>query len=344
MLTKTSIWDVRIHTTAELLRFPEPKWLIDSFLHEQETACLWGPPNCGKSFIALDWALSVASGTPWLGHFDTIQSPVLYMAGEGAFSLQKRVRAWQQAHEGVDVDSAYFHVRPLPLLEDEVIDALGEALESFVLDIGVSLNPGLIIIDTLSQFFGGGDEVGPEMAKFVNNVRRLSHEQNLSVLIVHHSNATGQRERGHTALRGNVDAMYEARPKNIQRIEDGVMILTDKQRDAAKGDGLAVGFEEWQFGRDRSSLVPMYDEHANVTTLPMVHSSLMRILAHIDASESPETESISNVGLMEELGLPKKTFYRRMEALTAKKLIKTAGRGKSALTYLGRAVLAKEER
>ena len=41
-------------------------------------AILYGPPGAGKSFVALDFALSVASGRAWHGH-EVRQGPVLYV-------------------------------------------------------------------------------------------------------------------------------------------------------------------------------------------------------------------------------------------------------------------------
>lgn len=332
---------VHFHTINELLLLPKPKWLIQDFLHQQETACLWGPPNCGKSFVAIDWALCVSAGVPWLGRYDTLQCPVIYMAGEGAASLQKRVLAWQECY-GVDhLDNAYFQVRPLPLCEEDVILTIQEELENYYDgEHDPGLNPGLVVVDTLSQFMGGRDEVGPDMALFVSNLRKLSHEENLSVLIVHHSNAGGARERGHTALRGNVDAMYEAKPRDKYNILEGVTILTDKQRDSAKAEGLAVAFE--MFG---DSLVPQYDEERNNTEKPpiTVSPALRAILQAFDSLESTTTESCSHENLMEALGISKATFHRQLKVLYALGVVKSAGRGKSALTFLGRDVLRLED-
>jgi hypothetical protein len=334
---------VKFYTVNELLQIPEPRWLIEDIIHQQETAALWGPPNCGKSFIAIDWALCVSAGVPWLGRYKTIQSPVIYMAGEGSASLQKRVRAWIECYDVAHLDAAYFQVRPLPLREEDVIDEILTALQDFgtVENPEAGLNPGFVVIDTLSQFFGGGDENGPDMALFVSNVRRLSHEQNLSVLMVHHSNATGLRERGHTALRGNVDAMFEAKAHDKTDILAGVTLLTDKQRDSAKGRGIAV-----QFNPYRDSLVPSYDEERNATEMPPVRLSraVRKLLQEFEAQESPQTESCIHIDLMADLGMTKTTFHRRLQTLKDLKLIGNAGRGKSALTFLGREVLRQEER
>ena len=45
-----------------------------------EQAVIYGPSGEGKTFVALDWALSVATGRSWQGK-QTKQGPVVYIAG-----------------------------------------------------------------------------------------------------------------------------------------------------------------------------------------------------------------------------------------------------------------------
>ena len=130
---ETSAFCVDILTTRQLLASQEPPWLIDGFIHETEIGAFWGAPGTGKSFVALDWALSVATGQPWLGRYPVIQGPVLYMCGEGAPSLAKRIDGWMAAHGVKDtVSNAYFITRALPLREEEAIKAVQDALETFL--------------------------------------------------------------------------------------------------------------------------------------------------------------------------------------------------------------------
>jgi hypothetical protein len=226
---------VEILTGDQLMRQPEPPWLIDSLIHEQEIGAFWGPPSSAKSFVALDWALSIAAGVPWQG-FETKQGPVLYLAGEGGYSLARRISAWQAEHPFVPcMPPVYFVIRPLPLREYEALEAIQTALTQYQGRDDFApqdINPSLIVVDTLSQFFGSGDEVGPEMRDFVENIRELSRMHSSAVLVIHHSNAKGERERGHSALRGNVDVMYALTGKKTDGILSSVVMVNDKQRDA----------------------------------------------------------------------------------------------------------------
>jgi hypothetical protein len=49
----------RLLTVDEVLNMPRPKWLIEGILKEGTLAVLYGEPKSTKSFVALDWAVSV---------------------------------------------------------------------------------------------------------------------------------------------------------------------------------------------------------------------------------------------------------------------------------------------
>jgi RecA-family ATPase len=51
----------------------EQTWLIEGLWSAQAVGIIGGEPKCGKSFLALDLAVSVASGTACLRHFPTRQ-------------------------------------------------------------------------------------------------------------------------------------------------------------------------------------------------------------------------------------------------------------------------------
>ena len=65
---------------------PPRQWLIPAILPKEGIALLYGPPGCGKSFLTMNWSLSIASGRQWLGH-PVLQGPVAYIAGEGSFGI-----------------------------------------------------------------------------------------------------------------------------------------------------------------------------------------------------------------------------------------------------------------
>lgn len=52
---------------SDLLKLPDPEPLIDGTLDQGTVALLYGKWGTLKSFIAYDWAASIATGRPWQG-------------------------------------------------------------------------------------------------------------------------------------------------------------------------------------------------------------------------------------------------------------------------------------
>ena len=79
---------MRLPTTrAAMLAPPDPNdqtWLIEGLWSAHSVGIIGGQPKCGKTFLALDLAVSVASGTPCLRHFPTPKAGrvLLFAAGE----------------------------------------------------------------------------------------------------------------------------------------------------------------------------------------------------------------------------------------------------------------------
>jgi RecA-family ATPase len=80
----------RFLTLDELGNLPEPKWMVEGLFEQDALVMLVGPPGSFKSFLAIDWALSLACGRPW-NNRATVPSRVLYALGEGKASLLKRI-------------------------------------------------------------------------------------------------------------------------------------------------------------------------------------------------------------------------------------------------------------
>lgn len=79
---------------SELSALPKPDPLINGIISKHGVVLLVGQYGAGKTFLSLSMALSIGTGHQWLGR-DVEQSPVLFVVGEGAHGLDKRVAAWE---------------------------------------------------------------------------------------------------------------------------------------------------------------------------------------------------------------------------------------------------------
>ena len=62
--------------------FREPRWAIPDLVPEG-AAVVAGKPKSGKSWLALDWAVAVASGGRAMGNVQCEEGAVLLLALEG---------------------------------------------------------------------------------------------------------------------------------------------------------------------------------------------------------------------------------------------------------------------
>jgi hypothetical protein len=247
---------VNFLTTQELLSLPNPSWLIRHILPETGLNLLFGPTQQGKSFVALDWALSISAGIPWLGEYPVKQGHVVYIAAEGGQGIKKRVAAWM-AHKRVEkLPNITWFLEPLNLREEDVVGTFMEKLRTRTLPVKEKGAPShftteaiyhedgsitpvpymsirLIVIDTLSRCFGGEDEnMSSTMTAFIGAVEQFCLEHGAAVLIIHHTNAGGLRERGHSSLKGAVDASFHCTAVIEQgQTPTSILLENNKQKD-----------------------------------------------------------------------------------------------------------------
>jgi len=205
------------------------QWLVEGFLERQALGMIWGPPASFKSFIALDWALCVATGTPWFGQPVT-QGPVFYIAGEGRRGIRKRISAWLTAN-GMPIDK-------LPgefYMSRGAVNARSLKFAEALVDMSKTTGkPLLVVIDTLNRNFGGGDENSATDVGMLLDVcdRALGQVLGATVLIVHHATKDGNGYRGSSALRGGMDFEFEVRREGMSaelvshKVKDGPELPT----------------------------------------------------------------------------------------------------------------------
>ena len=63
-------------TLEQVFVLPPPVWQIDQHFAVGSLVTLFGPSGVGKSFVALDYALCIATGRPYLGRFESLRGPV----------------------------------------------------------------------------------------------------------------------------------------------------------------------------------------------------------------------------------------------------------------------------
>lgn len=177
-------------------------WTIKHVLPADSIGVMFGAPGTFKSFIALDMALHIAHGMPWLGK-RTKQGPVIYLAAEGGTGLMKRIRAWHAMH-GRTWEAIDFRVIAVPVMLNSNAMAVTEAARA------VGLTPTLVVVDTKSQTDEGEENSSTDTANYFRQLGVCFRALwNCTVLVIHHSgHSATERPRGSSAILGNVDFMY----------------------------------------------------------------------------------------------------------------------------------------
>ena len=221
------------------LKYREPDYIIDELFETETLGLLFGDPGCGKSFLAVDIALAVASGTPFHGRH-VKQGSVFFIAGEGHNGLARRFAAWAKARDvslaGVPL---FKSERAAQFLDGASAKAVADAVASLAKDHG---QPTLIIIDTLARNFGAGDENNTkDMSEFVVAVDDLKARfPGCAVLIVHHSgHAEKQRARGAMALKGALDLEFR-----VEKDGDAMRLINTKMKDAEPPSDMFFSFRQ----------------------------------------------------------------------------------------------------
>ena len=193
-------------------------YVIDGHVEADSLDLIFGEPGCGKSFISIDMACCVATGTPWHGH-EVKQGLVIYIAGEGHNGLAKRFKAWEVS-TGVSLKGAplYKSHRAAQLYDMNVAIDVAQAVQE-VSDQCAQI-PALIIIDTVARNMGGDENSTQDMNLFIEHIDSLlRHPYKAAVMLVHHSGkASPNQARGSTALRGALDAEYQVEMDNQKMI------------------------------------------------------------------------------------------------------------------------------
>lgn len=245
-----------LKSLSELRQTPPPTYQVAPYVIDKSFAVLFGAPASYKSFLALDWALSIAHGVDW-NERPVMQGTVVYLALEGQTGLATRSEAWHRERGLKETDAPFYAVTTPISLADEAGD-LGLLMDG--IDDGLAGEmPSMIVVDTLARSFVGKDEnSSTDMGMFVRNVDLLIERYDCTVLVVHHSGKQTERGmRGSSALRGAVSSEFEL-VKEVGTQTVALHVRKQKDVEEAEQQWLTAREVSWvqsAFGEEQSSLV-----------------------------------------------------------------------------------------
>jgi hypothetical protein len=157
-------------------------WLVEQLWTHQAVGVIGGGPKLGKSWLALDMAVSIASGTPCLATFQVhVSGPVLlYAAEDSAAALRARIETLARVRrldfDKLDVRVITADSLRLDRLEDQ------DRLEATV----VLHRPLLLVLDPLIRIHAIDENVSGQVAALLGYLRMLQRKTGTAVALVHH--------------------------------------------------------------------------------------------------------------------------------------------------------------
>ncbi|ARJ67592.1 hypothetical protein WV31_18995 [Magnetospirillum sp. ME-1] len=227
-----------------------PSWLIGDYVPAKSLTCLYGKRGQGKTFLALDWACSIAMGRAWQEQAVT-RGRVAYLLAERPDGLKRRLMGWLHHAGKPDL------IKGEPFTDDGKIHWLQFTQADFLLDVDNSPDPerrgnnelikmleaefpkerplALLVIDPLAAFMSGSENETTDMQRFVRGCLKIISRLKCSILLIHHegkgnvNNILGAR--GSSALEAGMDTVLYLAPRNNDMIAE---LRVTKQREGAE--------------------------------------------------------------------------------------------------------------
>jgi hypothetical protein len=287
-----------------------PAALVDGYLYQDSLAWLGGKPGHAKTFVSVEISCCVGTGTPWHGH-RVKQGLVVYLIAEGASGIAARVDAWSLAN-GRPAENIVFLPVPVRMMETVDVAAFGQLI--------ADLGPVLVVLDTQARVTVGAEENSSrDMGRFVDALEDVRRQCGACILVVHHEPRNGENLRGSTALEGAATTIVRAS-------KDGTVVelSNPKQKDTPEQPPMLL------------ALTPVGSSavlsHEAVGISGFTTESEHHVLTVL--RDSFGTRGATKTELRDAAGQAKSTWYRSINALVNKGLVRETKEGRSTVYTL----------
>jgi hypothetical protein len=227
--------------TAKDARMPRPdlQWIVKDLIIEGSLGMIVGDAGTGKTYIALDIAISIAEGQPWLGR-EVLQGPVLIIDEEsGEHRLSIRLKKIIEGHHGSDDTPLYFMSYQGMDLKNG-LDTF--EIEKFIIEKGIKF----VVIDSLMEVIQGADEnASKDMTPVLYTLNKIKERTQTTFFLIHHTSKSGDNYRGSTAIKGAVDLMLHVdKPEKGETVKIKSLKFRDGEPVSFKAD---LKFSDYDF-------------------------------------------------------------------------------------------------
>lgn len=206
----------------------EQRWLIEGLWARSAIGLIGGAPKCCKTWLGLDMAVSVASGTAAMGHFAVVQSgpTLVYLAEDALPQVRARIDALCR-HRRIDIATLDLHVITAPVLRLDLAADQQRLAQTIA-----SLRPRLVLLDPLVRMHRLDENSAAEISGLLGYIRDLQRQFDVAIVLVHHASKK-QRSQPGQALRGSSD-LHAIGDCNAYLARDGERIVLTIEHRAAR--------------------------------------------------------------------------------------------------------------
>ena len=230
---------------------PGCNWLIEKLWLAESVGFLGSPPKHFKSWLAMEMAVSVASGAPCLGTFPVpTPGPVLlYAAEDSAPAVRQRLESLA-LHHRVELERLPLWVITADSLRLDRPDDR-ERLEATV----AQYKPRLLILDPLIRLHQQDENASGPMAALLGFFRALQRKAADAIALIHHTRKMAAPSGAGYSLRGSSDfyAWTDAF-LHLQR-RHGRLTLTAEHRAAPPFGPIALDLIHSESGQPHLAIV-----------------------------------------------------------------------------------------
>lgn len=179
---------------------PERRWLVERLWTRAGVGIIGGAPKSLKSWLGLDLAISVASGTPCLDRFDVAEAggALVYMAEDAAPVVKQRL-AGLCRHRGLNLAALPIGVITAPSVRLDLQPDQHRLAETVRRH-----RPRLLLLDPFVRLHRINENQASDVAAILGYLRQLQRAHDLAIVVVHHARKNGGLGGGQN-LRGSGD-------------------------------------------------------------------------------------------------------------------------------------------
>lgn len=186
-----------------------PEFVVKNWIPRSEVTLLSGIGGVGKSWLSLQLMAAVALGVDWLG-LGTSQGRVLGVFTEEThavlnYRIEEVLMRTQFGATAATVGEDWHHTT-LRGLSDRFFaapnaerDIQRTTLMLDFIDHALTTKPDLIVLDNLSQIFGGNEISKLESTWFINQLCNVADEINAAIVLLSHPSESGIKSGNYTS-------------------------------------------------------------------------------------------------------------------------------------------------